>query len=697
MKRRDPLTLAYLVAATGALSVAPTTLAQSCGDPGSGSCCVANATAFCDDAACCTLICSQDPFCCDVQWDGICASAANAQCVACGAQECQVDCAKATSEETELCGEDLNGGCNAGPSGFADFIDVGDIICGTYWADGNVRDTDWYEFTIESNQILSFVVQGDIPSVVFLVTASCPASIIASSATPSGACEASIVAQCVPAGTYRVVVAPNAFNGFPCDIEARYQLSVIDTGEICVPLAGDTCDTALEIEEGTIPFDTVGAFTEGAALPGQCASFGSVTMFNDIWFAFTASETSPYLVSTCNDATFDTRLAVYSGSCDDLVLLGCNDDGTGCAGFTSRLQVPLTEGERYYVRLGGFSAAAAGTGNLTITPVEGLPNDECSGAVTISDGLTNFTTIDATTSQPPLPSSCEEGFGLAFVNDIWFAYTATCTDDVTFSTCGTASFDTRLALYSGTCEGLSLVACNDDGPGCPGFTSQMVATLIEGETYFLRIGGFLGSGSGIISIECGASKGVPNDECDGALPLTIGANAFSTIGASGATDLGAACISFGSSTIFNDVWFTWTATGNGDVEISTCNSASFDTRIGVFTDCSLSQVVACNDDTAGCGLTSRVNFTAQCGVTYRVSIGAFGTAGFGAGTVSVTQSGNCPQPCPADLDGNGVINAADLTILLGAWGTSGSADISGNGSVGAEDLALLLGAWGNCS
>lgn len=48
---------------------------------------------------------------------------------------------------------------------------------------------------------------------------------------------------------------------------------------------------------------------------------------------------------------------------------------------------------------------------------------------------------------------------------------------------------------------------------------------------------------------------------------------------------------------------------------------------------------------------------------------------------------------PADLNGDGAVNAADLAILLGAWGSSGPGDLSGNGSVGAEDLALLLGAW----
>jgi hypothetical protein len=188
-----------------------------------------------------------------------------------------------------------------------------------------------------------------------------------------------------------------------------------------------------------------------------------------------------------------------------------------------------------------------------------------------------------------------------------------------------------------------------------------------------------------------------NDECSGALPLSAGPNPFSTIGATGTTQMNpGACTFFGSSVIYNDIWFTWTATGDGTVEISTCQSANFDTRIAVFSDCSLAQTIACNDDAPGCGLQSRVNFTAQCGVTYYVSLGAFGAAQFGTGTVTVTQSGTCPQPCPADLDGDGSVGPADLAILLGQWGGTGSGDLSGNGTVGPEDLALLLGAWGPC-
>lgn len=48
---------------------------------------------------------------------------------------------------------------------------------------------------------------------------------------------------------------------------------------------------------------------------------------------------------------------------------------------------------------------------------------------------------------------------------------------------------------------------------------------------------------------------------------------------------------------------------------------------------------------------------------------------------------------PYDLDGDGLVAAADVAILLGGWGSPGPADFDGDGQVGAPDLATLLAAW----
>lgn len=58
-----------------------------------------------------------------------------------------------------------------------------------------------------------------------------------------------------------------------------------------------------------------------------------------------------------------------------------------------------------------------------------------------------------------------------------------------------------------------------------------------------------------------------------------------------------------------------------------------------------------------------------------------------------------PSACPADLDGDGRVDAVDLGAVLGAWGpcrTGCGADFDGDGLVDASDLAVVLGSWGDC-
>lgn len=60
------------------------------------------------------------------------------------------------------------------------------------------------------------------------------------------------------------------------------------------------------------------------------------------------------------------------------------------------------------------------------------------------------------------------------------------------------------------------------------------------------------------------------------------------------------------------------------------------------------------------------------------------------------ECGTQPPACPADLNADGNVDAADLAALLSGWGGTGTGDIDGDGSIGAPDLAAMLNAWGPC-
>jgi hypothetical protein len=64
------------------------------------------------------------------------------------------------------------------------------------------------------------------------------------------------------------------------------------------------------------------------------------------------------------------------------------------------------------------------------------------------------------------------------------------------------------------------------------------------------------------------------------------------------------------------------------------------------------------------------------------------------GDAFITRYQGCPVASdPADLDGDGAVNAADLGMLLGGWGSPGATDINGDGTTDSVDLGILLGAW----
>ena len=52
--------------------------------------------------------------------------------------------------------------------------------------------------------------------------------------------------------------------------------------------------------------------------------------------------------------------------------------------------------------------------------------------------------------------------------------------------------------------------------------------------------------------------------------------------------------------------------------------------------------------------------------------------------------------CTGDIDQDHIVDGADLSLVLGYWGTSGSngSDLNGDGNVDGADLSIFLGNWG---
>ena len=71
-----------------------------------------------------------------------------------------VECPPDGIPEQEACGDDINGGCDMEPgTEYFEPIECGTTMCGTGWADGGLRDTDWY--TLTATETVTLVISGE--------------------------------------------------------------------------------------------------------------------------------------------------------------------------------------------------------------------------------------------------------------------------------------------------------------------------------------------------------------------------------------------------------------------------------------------------------------------------------------------------------------------------------------------------------
>lgn len=329
-------------------------------------------------------------------------------------------------------------------------------------------------------------------------------------------------------------------------------------------------------------------------------------------------------------------------------------------------------------------------------------SDTCAGALvpgapslTVGSSLLIRTSDASTEYQLP---SCD---GSISVNkDVYLPFTAPRTGSFVFDTCAGASVsivDTVIEAWSG-CPGAggTLIACNDETAqvGCIPLRSRLSVNLTAGQLVLIRVGS-ADSTAGDFTIR--ASEGPAGVSCANPEELVLGSSVFSRADSVEDIDLGTGCVLSGSptNTLWNVAWFEYVATRNGPCTVSTCNPATnHDTNLAVFASCTPGAVIACNDDACG-SVASEVTFDVVCGQRFLIAIGGSSpSTSLGSGIVTVSQSGaGCPPPVVGDLTGDGVVNGADLGIVLTSWGSNGPGDINGDGIVDGADLGLILTNW----
>jgi hypothetical protein len=140
-------------------------------------------------------------------------------------------------------------------------------------------------------------------------------------------------------------------------------------------------------------------------------------------------------------------------------------------------------------------------------PIDGGGDGEgadCSNAISVSSGETFFDN-SASALTVELIDICSGGGPNSDTYYKAMIFEWTCPQDGGYnaSTCGAATFDTRMSIFEGNCEYQNVVACLDNTPGCAINTPTIEFPAAAGETYFICIGSIAPfiSGTATLTIE----------------------------------------------------------------------------------------------------------------------------------------------------------------------------------------------------
>jgi hypothetical protein len=409
-----------------------------------------------------------------------------------------------------------------------------------------------------------------------------------------------------------------------CPLFGQAPANDLCAGSILLPGQGTFAGTNVSATASTFGVGTCG-------LPGV-----------DVWYRYVASGTGNRLVvSTCppGSSTFSSGVDIFTGaSCFTLTTANCNtthcDNGSGITG--GRAITTTTAGVTYWIRVKTVGAGGTGTFMLDVSEVAGgQTNGTCATAQTVVDG------INAGKSNFGEPAALQAGFTpcTAATRDVFFTYNATGTGGTIVKTCfpnpasvpATNLRDSVIAVYA-NCAGGAPLACSSSGgcagvPGQGGNLTNVSFNSVAGTTYIIQVAGVSNS-EGNFDLEI-----IPppqNDDCTGALPVTLGPNGpFSNQNASDSVGYAGSC-----ATGFKDLFYAFTPNCGALVTIST-GCSGFDTVLSVWNTCGGAEL-ACDDNSGACFPNSQLTVSMSVGNTYIIRVASWSSGSSGTFNVDIS-------------------------------------------------------------
>jgi len=314
------------------------------------------------------------------------------------------------------------------------------------------------------------------------------------------------------------------------------------------------------------------------------------TANDDVWYKFTAQETSQYISVTPDDSKYDPVVQIFSACGTPLNATSCNDNSYPIGEFGSALITGLTKNSNYYYRVYDKTSTNQDTMTFTTCVVTPVVNDDCAGALEVTVGATcNPISGDGTYATLSLAGCTGDA-----KDDVWYKFKATKSTHFISVTPDDSKYQPVVQVFSACATAYTPAVCSLLNEGKFGTTS--VSGLQPGVTYYYRVYDENTTPQDTMTFKTCVVEPVKNDECGAnALPVTVGQTCTPVegLGTYATNSNVAAC---GSTTKNNDdVWFSFVA-GNSKQYINVTALGSYDPIVQVFSACGTPMAgPVCND------------------------------------------------------------------------------------------------------
>jgi hypothetical protein len=316
----------------------------------------------------------------------------------------------------------------------------------------------------------------------------------------------------------------------------------------------DQCVNATTLTPGTNCTYTYGTFS-GAMMNGGMPSCGSGTASQDIWYKFTATD-STMRISLEAVSFLNHGFEIIQGSCNGPVLQCMNNNSSGTSeGYFNNNFIP---GQLYYIRVFNVSSNLS-TLSFGIC-IQNYPvpvNDQCVNATTLTPG-TNCTYTYGTFSGAMMNGGTPACAGGSASQDVWYKFTAT-DSTMSISLEAVSFLNHGFEIIQGSCNGpvWQCVNANSSGTSEGYFNNN----FIPGQLYYVRVFNVSASLNTSSFGICIRKYPVPvNDQCANATTLTPGTSCNYTYGTFSGAMMNGGTPACAGGTTSQDVWYKFTAT-----------------------------------------------------------------------------------------------------------------------------------------